>query len=260
MQVTYFRGSAVDRNDQILKLDRFLFRPEHISVSWRYYVWNDKGDPILYVERPTNPHWGFIKLVVSLAAGVGAFLGAAMILPEGILAPYRLFLLLVPFLVAVLITYAALGGKYNATFFRDESRGEVYLRVVQENWVPIPFAWYSIQDGSGRTLGRIRRNLYHYLVLKNWRLYGTDGSILCFTREDSLARSFLSRLIGSPTPLLRTNYTLIHGKTGNIIGEFNRRKLIFGCYVLDMSDDYHRSIDRRVALGLSVLLDVGEKA
>jgi hypothetical protein len=70
----------------------------------------------------------------------------------------------------------------------------------------------------------------------------------------------LSRLIGSPTPLLRTNYTLIHGKTGNIIGEFNRRKLMFGSYVLDMSDDYRRSIDRRVALGLSVLLDVGEKA
>jgi hypothetical protein len=250
----------VNRIDYILTLDRFLINPEHISASWRYHILDKNGDTVLFVERPAYFSLNRIKNIASIAAGVAASLGVAMVLPEEIHDPYRLFLLLAVFLVVLIPTSLALSIRYRTTLFRDESKREIYLEIFQDNRIPFPFSWYTVKDGSGRTLGRIRRSYYHKLVLKRWHLYGEDGLILGIAKEDSTVKSVLSRVIGSPIPLLITNYTLFDGKMGNILGEFNRRQLVFGCYVLDMDSDYRRTIDRRIALALGVMLDAGEKA
>jgi len=42
-------------------------------------------------------------------------------------------------------------------------------------------------------------------------------------------------------------------------GEFNRKLTILDRYVLDMRADTTRSLDRRIALALGVMLDTGER-
>jgi len=44
-----------------------------------------------------------------------------------------------------------------------------------------------------------------------------------------------------------------------VIGEFKRKFTILDRYVLDMSGDPQRLMDRRVALALGVMLDTGER-
>jgi hypothetical protein len=47
-------------------------------------------------------------------------------------------------------------------------------------------------------------------------------------------------------------------KTEKTRGEFNRNFTLFDRYVLDLSRDRPRLIDRRLAIALGVLLDTGE--
>jgi hypothetical protein len=43
------------------------------------------------------------------------------------------------------------------------------------------------------------------------------------------------------------------------LGEFNRKFTLFDRYVLDMTADTSRAIDRRIALALGVMLDACER-
>jgi hypothetical protein len=61
--------------------------------------------------------------------------------------------------------------------------------------------------------------------------------------------------------LLRTNFVIVDGSNpgGLVLGEFNRKFTLFDRYVLDLSLDPTRSLDRRVAVALGVMLDTGER-
>jgi hypothetical protein len=43
-----------------------------------------------------------------------------------------------------------------------------------------------------------------------------------------------------------------------VLGELNRKFTLFDKYVLDLTHDPQRTLDRRVALALGVMLDTGE--
>ena len=45
---------------------------------------------------------------------------------------------------------------------------------------------------------------------------------------------------------------------GERLGEFNRKLTLFDRYVLDLSADPTRSLDRRIALAMGVMLDTGD--
>ena len=48
-------------------------------------------------------------------------------------------------------------------------------------------------------------------------------------------------------------------KREDVIGEFKRKFTILDRYVLDMTSDPQRLMDRRIALALGVMLDTGER-
>jgi hypothetical protein len=43
------------------------------------------------------------------------------------------------------------------------------------------------------------------------------------------------------------------------VGEFNRKFTLLDRYVLDLSQDSGRALDRRVAIAMGVMLDTGER-
>jgi hypothetical protein len=44
-----------------------------------------------------------------------------------------------------------------------------------------------------------------------------------------------------------------------VVGEFNRKFTLLDRYVLDLSRDEERALDRRVAVAMGVMLDTGER-
>jgi hypothetical protein len=57
---------------------------------------------------------------------------------------------------------------------------------------------------------------------------------------------------------LRTNF-IFSASDGKKLGEFNRKLSFRDSYVLDMTADPQRTIDRRIAVAMGVLLDTGER-
>ena len=103
-------------------------------------------------------------------------------------------------------------------------------------------------------LARFSKNLLTDVFRKTWICTHPNGQIMCEAKEDSryLIRRFLTRLF----PMC---FYILDGGSGALIGNFDRKFTLLDRYVLDLSGDPHRSLDRRVALALGVMLDTGER-
>lgn len=248
--------------DVVFDRDKFLLRQKHLAISEKYYVWNEQNKPILYVERPAHIFRNLIAICGGILAGVVVgiiFGGIASSIP---FEPLKIFFgvmagvggLVTLFIVAIVLSY-----KRHTTFYRDDSKKERLLEVLQDRKVQLLNATYTVNDPNGQLLAKLRKNYLYNIFQKRWYCYAPDGSMLCLAKEDSIILSLLRRFLGSFLGLLRTNFVILKGKEENVIGNFNRKFTIFDRYVLDMSADRQKSIDRRIALALGVMLDTGER-
>jgi hypothetical protein len=128
--------------------------------------------------------------------------------------------------------------------------------VTQDFRVPLLTFSYTVWSPDGRPLGRLFKKRLRNLFRKRWYGFGPDGKLALVAREDSMVLAALRRAMFGFFGFLHTNFT-IYGLNG-VLGEFNRRMTLQDRYVLDMSADSLRSLDRRLALALGVLLDTGE--
>jgi hypothetical protein len=189
---------------------------------------------------------------------------AASVLPEGFVQT----LFLIVYMVGTFILAAALSitlmAKRHVTFYRDQTKQDRMLQIIQDNKFYLINAHYSIKDAQGQLLATLHKNHLYNILRKRWYCYAPDGSLLCVAKEDSMLRSVLRRIfaqlggIGAlALPLLRTNFVILHGQQP--MGLFNRKMTLLDRYQLDMSADTRRVIDRRIALALGVMLDTGER-
>jgi hypothetical protein len=142
--------------------------------------------------------------------------------------------------------------------------------VKQEQKFAFINFWYTLTDAEGMVLCRFRKNFLRGILRKWWFIHSPDGELLYSVKEDSIILSLLRRTIGGiaeEIPLLglalaavlRTNFIFTRVGETKVLGEFNRRLTVLDRYALDLSDDEHREIDRRVAVAMGVLLDTGER-
>jgi uncharacterized protein YxjI len=249
--------------------DRFLFRQKLMTLSEKYEVWDDEGRPILFIERPA--HVG--RQLLALMGTIGVFLvtfALAMAVILGLSGPNQvsgavaaLFaILLVLCFVLPVVTFVVLSPKRHISFYADETKGELLLRVLQDRKFQPVVATYTVLDPEGQCLGRMKKNYLHNFIRKRWDVRDAqDSRLLLIAREDSLLLSLLRRVLGAFMGFLRTNFILVVPQGGDVEamrGEFNRNFTIFDRYVLDLSRDRPRIIDRRLAVALGVLLDTGE--
>ncbi|MEB3294176.1 MAG: hypothetical protein VKJ24_13545, partial [Synechococcales bacterium] len=127
------RGSsptAVDAFDR----DRFLLRQKVLTISEKYDVCDEQGNPILYIERPSHFLRSLGAVLVGLLAGIftATLLGIlASAAPQGL----RELLTLCAMLAWFLVTFGviiALSPKRHVTLYRDKSRQEPLLKVLQD--------------------------------------------------------------------------------------------------------------------------------
>jgi len=68
----------------------------------------------------------------------------------------------------------------------------------------------------------------------------------------------MRRFVGPLFGLLRTNFKIMSPCFLNVFGQFNRRMTVLDKYVLDLTFDPGRTLDRRIAVALGIMLDTGE--
>lgn len=248
--------------DPVFDRDVFLLRQKHLAISEKYVVADEDNQPILFVQRPVYVAQGCLAIL----AGVAAFLvvgGGLWVLglsiKNDVLQGILVVIGLIAAIAALVAAMVALYPKRHVYFYRDPSRVEKLLEVLQDRkFMPI-VATYTIRDAAGNVLARLKKNILTNFFRKKWWCYNPDGSVRCVVKEDSVILSLLRRLLGPMFGILRTNFIFCDAQTEDVIGEFNRKFTILDRYVLDMRADPARQLDRRVALAIGVMLDTGER-
>jgi uncharacterized protein YxjI len=252
--------------DAVFNRDVFLLR-QKVAINQKYQVSDEEGNALVYVERPTYFFWtilalfgAFVVTVVVLVALL-AVVGVSSQGPNGSPPPDSLAATFVPLLAPVIfvVVAMALSKKRHVTFYRDESRTEKMFEVMQDKKVQFPTRTYTVRDASGTRLGSFKKNYLYNLFRKRWEMRSANGSIMCVAKEDSIILSLLRRVLGPMFGLLRTNYLITRGVGSTVLGEFKRKFTILDRYVLDLSADRRRDLDRRMAVALGVMLDTGER-
>jgi len=249
--------------DPVFDRDIFLLRQQMLRISEKYDVGDEKGNNIIYIERPAHLLRNLGALFAALAAAIVIFVAFGAVsdqTPVGSAA--RGILLILGSLlsvVALVVVGVALSVKRHVTFYRDASKRDRLIEVLQDKkWQPIT-ATYTVRDFRGKPLAKFAKNILYNLFRKRWYIHAPDGRVLFLAKEDSVILSLLRRLLGPMMGLLRTNFIILRPDSEDVIGEFKRKFTILDRYVLDMTGDPQRLMDRRVALALGVMLDTGER-
>jgi len=256
--------------DPAFDRDKFLLRQKHFAINQKYYIQDEKGRNILFVERPIF----FMQSCLSLIAGmlamlavIGLFVGIGFGLRAAAGDRSELWPILFGFLgllagiAALVVVHLAIMPKRHIQFYVDDTKRELLLEVLQDHkFMPIN-ATYTVTDPDGKVLALFRKNNLYNFFRRRWYLYFPNGDDMAMALEDSLVMSLLRRFIGGlvGAMLLRTNFiiTKIDGET--VVGEFIRKFTLLDRYILDMSRDRHDYVDRRVAVALGIMLDTGEQ-
>ncbi len=152
----------------------------------------------------------------------------------------------------------ALKVKAHVGIYTDDSKSKMVLNLVQDSALTIINSSFTLFDESGKPIAYFKRQGWKSMLRRTWKILDATGSEIAIAEEDSLIKAILRRLplveiIGD---LLRTNFVIT--RNGNVIGEFIRRFTLGDKYVLDLTQDRARTLDRRVAVALAILLDTAE--
>jgi uncharacterized protein YxjI len=257
------RGPAAPRPaspgvDPAFDRDVFLLRQRALTIASKYEVWTEDGTPILYVERPTYPVRTLLAYLVgalagsvvlgwtAFAAGNEAVNALAALLGYGLA------------LATFVIVSMSVRPRRHVTVYRDDSRRETILRVLQDQRIAALVRTYTVTLADGTMRARLRKNYAYSVVRKRWSVEDADGRILALAVEDSVVLSLLRRVLGTFFGLLRTNF-ILQQPDGEVLGEFNRKFTLLDRYVLDLTADDERTLDRRLALATAIMLDTGER-
>ncbi|MGH2986514.1 MAG: hypothetical protein ACRDLO_07505 [Solirubrobacterales bacterium] len=153
--------------------------------------------------------------------------------------------------------------KEDLRFWADETKTAELFRVKARQRFD-PGARYRVTDGEGADVGELSKAFRRSLARSTWRIHSPAGEEIGWATERSLFRSLLRRLLtlGGFIPLvgdllglipIRYHFDFFRGEVP--IGSLERRFGIRDRYVLDVSGDQERVLDRRLAIALAVAMD-----
>jgi uncharacterized protein YxjI len=253
--------SPESQADPVFGRDLFLLRQQALRINERYDVTDQAGQPILFVERPAH----FLRNVGALLAAIAVAL-VWMTLTINIADGFGVgtlgnaiamigFIGVFPLLAVVGMS---LSKKRHVSFFTSEAKTSRVLEVLQDRKIAFINATYTVRDAQGAPLALFRKNYLFNFFRRKWEVLSPDAQLQWVAREDSIILSLVRRFVPF-MGLLRTNFVFQAAGSDKVIGEFKRKMTILDRYALDLSADRNRTLDRRVAVALAVMLDTGER-
>jgi uncharacterized protein YxjI len=247
--------------DPAFSRKKFLLRQKHMAISEKYYVWDEAGKTVMFVQRPAHFLKGLVAALGGLATLIGvivAFVALSSLMGKeagGAVMVAGFFVALAAMIVVIIL----LAPKRHVFFYRDDTAKELLLKVDQDQQFAPIVATYTVRDPAGTILAVLRKNYLYNIFRKRWYVLSPAGAILSVIKEDSIILSLLRRVLGPALGLLRTNFVFFKGESDHPIGEFNRKFTLLDRYVLDLTHDVDGHLDPRLAVAAGVMLDTGER-
>jgi hypothetical protein len=147
-------------------------------------------------------------------------------------------------------------------FTDDTKQAEVFRIKAHQRWDPR--AKYAVTAPDGGAIGELGKEFKRSLGRSTWKLYETSGEELGWAQERSLPVAILRRVIGlaSLIPLIGELIALIpipyhfeYFLGEERVGQLTRKLGLRDTYILDLTGDSQRRIDRRLALALAIGMD-----
>jgi hypothetical protein len=146
--------------------------------------------------------------------------------------------------------------KEDLRFFADESETEEVFRLKARRVVEMG-GRYDVMRPSGERIGTLEKRFKQSLIRSTWSILDASEDQIAWARERSAAIAIVRRIkdlvpYGETVPV-PYHFTFLRGERE--IGELTRVLGLRDNYILDLSADAERALDRRLAIALSVGLD-----
>jgi uncharacterized protein YxjI len=147
--------------------------------------------------------------------------------------------------------------KEDIRFYADEGETQELFRIKARSMLDFGGSRYDVLEGDER-IGLLWHKFRESLIRTTWHVGGPDEQEIALARERSKAGAIARRAIdfvpyvGEYIPI-PYNFEILMGD--EVIGGMNRKFKVRDEYVLDLSNDREKKLDRRLAVALAVGLD-----
>ena len=148
--------------------------------------------------------------------------------------------------------------KENIKFFADEGETQEIFHIQARTWLDTGGSKYDVVDAQEGSIGLLEHLFKQSLLRSTWRISTAAGEELAVARERSQVMAILRRAIdfvpdyGGLIPI-PYNFDILAGDRA--IGRMDRKFKLRDQYVLDLSADTEKTLDRRLAIALAIGLD-----
>ena len=148
--------------------------------------------------------------------------------------------------------------KEHIRFFADEGETQELFHIQAQTWLDTGSARYDVVDAQEGKIGLLHHVFGKSLLRTTWNVLDAAGEEVAVARERSQVMGILRRGIdfvpdvGGLIPI-PYNFDLLSGD--QVIGKMDRKFQLRDRYVLDLSGDPDKKLDRRLAIALAIGLD-----
>jgi uncharacterized protein YxjI len=147
--------------------------------------------------------------------------------------------------------------KEDIRFYADENESHEVFRIKARSVFDIGGARYDVTAADGSPIGVLEHSFRKSLFRSTWKVTDADGGEVATAQERSLPMAIARRVVdfvpyGEWVPI-PYNFDLV--MDGRVTGHMNRKFQLRDRYVLDLSGDHERTLDRRLAIALAIGLD-----
>jgi uncharacterized protein YxjI len=147
--------------------------------------------------------------------------------------------------------------KEDIRFYGDEGETEELFRIKARSMLDMGGARYDVFAGEDK-IGQLWHKFGESLIRTTWHVSGPTEEEVALARERSTAGAVARRLVdfvpyvGAYIPI-PYNFEIL--RDGEVVGGMDRKFKVRDQYVLDLSGDREKKLDRRLAIALAVGLD-----
>lgn len=143
--------------------------------------------------------------------------------------------------------------KEDIRIYSDKSMAHELLTIKARQILDFGATYNVVDPQSGAAVGGLRRKGLRSLARDKWLLLDPQGQEIGMIQEDRLSLALIRRWVRFLALLLPQRYTVsIEGQPAAFIKQhFNPFVLK---YTLDLSQDYEKKLDRRLAIAAGILL------
>jgi uncharacterized protein YxjI len=148
--------------------------------------------------------------------------------------------------------------KEEIRFYADDAEQQELFQIKARTWLDTGGSKYDVIDAQEGNIGVLEHVFRKSLFRSTWRIATPDAEEIAIAHERSQVLGIARRVIdfvpdiGGLIPI-PYNFDIL--ASDRVIGRMDRKFQLRDRYVLDLSGDTDRALDRRLAIALAIGLD-----